>query len=82
MHVISFSSRKGGSGKSTIAAHLSVFADRTDAPALLIDTDPQGSLAFWHELRAAPTPLLVKCDHNDLAAVIEDAKREGLEFAR
>ena len=80
MHVVSFSSRKGGSGKSTLAAHLSVFADRPDNPALLIDTDPQGSLAFWHELRAAPTPLLVKCDHKELAAVIEDARREKVDW--
>lgn len=80
MHVISFSSRKGGSGKSTVAAHLSVFADTPARPALLIDTDPQGSLAFWHELRAAPTPLLVKCDHKDLAAVVDDARREGIDW--
>lgn len=80
MHVISFSSRKGGSGKSTLAAHLSVFADKPNAPALLIDTDPQGSLAFWHELRAASTPLLVKCDHKELAAVVEDARREKIDW--
>ena len=80
MHVVSFSSRKGGSGKSTLAAHLSVFADRPSQPALLIDTDPQGSLAFWHELRAAETPVLVRCDHKDIAAVIEDAQRENVDW--
>jgi chromosome partitioning protein len=80
LHVISFSSRKGGSGKSTLAAHLSVFADRPNSPALLVDTDPQGSLAFWHELRAASTPLLVKCDHKELGALLDDARREGIEW--
>ncbi len=30
MRVVAFSSQKGGSGKSTLSAHLSVFAD---APA-------------------------------------------------
>lgn len=80
MHVVSFASQKGGSGKSTLAAHLSVFADRPGTPALLIDTDPQGSLAFWHELRAAETPVLVKCEHKELAAVVADARREAIEW--
>ena len=80
MRVVAFSSQKGGSGKSTLSAHLSVFADRPGRPALLIDTDPQASLAFWHELRAAATPLLVKCTAKDLPTVIEEAKAEGIEW--
>ena len=80
MRVVAFSSQKGGSGKSTLSAHLSVFADAPDRPALLIDTDPQASLAFWHELRAAETPLLVKCTAKDLPAVLDDARAEGIEW--
>ncbi len=80
MRVIAFTSRKGGSGKSTLAAHLSVFADEPDAPALLIDCDPQGSLALWHELRQAETPVLVKCEARELAATIEAARRERGEW--
>lgn len=80
MRVIAFTSRKGGSGKSTLAAHLSVFADSPDAPAVLIDCDPQGSLALWHELRQAETPVLVKCEARELAATIEAARRDGVEW--
>lgn len=80
MKVVAFASQKGGSGKSTLTAHLSVFADVAGAPALLIDTDPQGSLAFWHELRAAETPLLVKCGDRDLPKVIEEARAEGIAW--
>ncbi len=80
MNVIAFTSRKGGSGKSTLAAHLSVYADSPDVPALLIDTDPQGSLAFWHELRQAETPVLVQCEAKDLEEVIEAARRDGVEW--
>ena len=80
MRVVAFSSQKGGSGKSTLSAHLSVFADAPGKPALLIDTDPQASLAFWHELRAAETPILVKCTAKDLPAVIEEAKTEGIDW--
>ncbi len=80
MRVVAFASQKGGSGKSTLSAHLSVFADMPDRAALLIDTDPQGSLAFWHELRAAKTPLLVKCGTRDLPAVIEEARAEAIAW--
>src|SRR5579862_4904544 len=48
MYVIAVASQKGGSGKTTIAAHLAVRADAVDhGPVVLIDTDPQGSLAAW-----------------------------------
>ena len=80
MRVVAFASQKGGSGKSTLSAHLSVFADAPGKPALLIDTDPQASLAFWHELRAAETPILVKCTAKDLPTIIEEAKAESIEW--
>lgn len=81
MRVIAFASQKGGSGKSTLAAHLSVLADSAARPALLVDADPQGSLAFWHELRHAETPVLAKCDARELAATLDAARRDGIEWA-
>lgn len=78
MRVIAFTSRKGGSGKSTLCAHLSVYADTPATPALLIDCDPQGSLALWHELRQAETPILARCEARDLPDLIEAARRDGI----
>lgn len=49
--VIAVTSRKGGTGKSTVSSHLSVFAG---PGAVLIDTDPQdaeGSSATWVKAR-------------------------------
>lgn len=80
MRVIAFASQKGGSGKSTLAAHLSVMADNPKRPALLIDADPQGSLAFWHELRQVETPVLVKCEASEIDATMEAARRDGIEW--
>lgn len=80
MRVIAFTSRKGGSGKSTLAAHLSVFADSPETPAVLIDCDPQGSLALWHELRKAETPVLVQCEARELPETVEAARRDGVEW--
>jgi chromosome partitioning protein len=60
MHVIAIASRKGGSGKTTLAAHLGVVADAAGhGPVGLIDTDPQGGLAGWWNARQAATPLWV-----------------------
>src|SRR5258708_19471297 len=58
MNVIVFASRKGGSGKSTLTAHLAAQAHRPSRPVLLIDCDPQGSLTLWHKLRGGGEPPL------------------------
>lgn len=42
---------KGGSGKSTIARHLAVAADQAGFSAVILDTDPQGTLRDWSEAR-------------------------------
>ena len=59
MLVIVLASQKGGVGKTTLAAHLAVAAEAAgDGPAVLIDTDPQGSLSAWWNARRAETPVL------------------------
>jgi chromosome partitioning protein len=59
MKTIVITSQKGGSGKTMLAAHLAVEAERTgDGPVWLIDTDRQGTLSRWHERRTADTPQL------------------------
>lgn len=57
MQAIVINSQKGGSGKTSLCAHLSVEAERAgDGPVYLIDTDPQGTLTTWHGTRAAEAP--------------------------
>ena len=61
MKVLTIASRKGGSGKTTLAGHLAVAAEQAgDGPVALIDTDPQGSLSDWWNTRAAATPGFVQ----------------------
>jgi chromosome partitioning protein len=56
MKTIVIQSQKGGSGKTMLAAHLSVEAERTKDPVWLIDTDRQATLSLWHERRKQDTP--------------------------
>lgn len=81
MKTILIASQKGGAGKSTLAAHFGVLADRLSSPALLIDADPQGSLGIWYQGRAAATPLLAKANAGDIAATLDDAERSGIAWA-
>ena len=78
--IIGVAAQKGGAGKSTIAAHLSILADRDASPALLIDCDPQGSLVLWHRLRKADTPLLAKGDIARLPEILKAAESDNVKW--
>lgn len=57
MKTIVVTSQKGGSGKTTLAAHLAVEAERGGAGDVwLVDTDKQATLSQWHSRREAETP--------------------------
>jgi cellulose biosynthesis protein BcsQ len=84
MNVIVFASRKGGTGKSTLAAHLAsccvkASPDQAARSCLLIDADPQGSLTLWHRLRKSAAPPL-KCGLYEFDETIETARRDGVEW--
>jgi chromosome partitioning protein len=81
MHVIAVASQKGGSGKTTLAGHLAVQADRAGAgPVALVDTDPQGSLAEWWNSRTAETPLFARTGADRLAEDIARMDSLGIKL--
>jgi len=49
--VVTIAQRKGGAGKTTLAAQLAVAWLRQGLRIALLDIDPQGSLAAWVDLR-------------------------------
>lgn len=51
MRIVTIAARKGGSGKSTIAASLAAAAAQAGEGVIVLDLDPQKSLAEWHERR-------------------------------
>lgn len=81
MRVLAISSQKGGSGKTTLAGHIAVQADRMGAgPVALVDTDPQGSLADWWNERQAETPVFVSTYVSRLAQDVERMRDAGIEL--
>jgi chromosome partitioning protein len=74
MNVIVFASRKGGSGKSMLSAHVAALASKR-ASCLLIDADPQASLTLWHKLRGS-ADLALKPGTRGIADIVKAAKRD------
>lgn len=56
MKSVAILSQKGGVGKSTLAVHLAVAAERRHVPVAVLDLDPQASAALWKDSRSSETP--------------------------
>lgn len=81
MRTVVINSQKGGSGKTALCAHLSVQAEQSgDGPVYLIDTDPQGTLSQWHELRQADSPKRVEVPLGDLANGLSLLAQRGASY--
>jgi len=81
MQTIIINSQKGGSGKTTLCAHLAVEVERVgDGPVFLIDTDPQGTLSTWHEHRAAEAPQRAEVPLAQLGQGLEVLARQGAAY--
>ena len=81
MRVMIFASQKGGSGKTTLAGHVAVQAERAGAgPVALIDTDPQGSLSEWWNLRQAERPNFIGTNFPRLLTDLQKLHADGVEL--
>lgn len=82
MRVLAMASQKGGSGKTTLSGHLAVQAQRSGAgPVVLIDIDPQGSLADWWNEREDDMPAFAQTTVARLAADLEILRQQGFKLA-
>ena len=53
VHVISFVTQKGGSGKSTTGASVAVAASEQGRRVFVLELDRQGTLSDWADARQA-----------------------------
>jgi chromosome partitioning protein len=82
MRILASAAHKGGVGKTTLAAHLAVEAERAGAdPVVLLDTDPQESLTDWHKARVAERPTLLSPTLKTLSNMIAELRARGAALA-
>ena len=82
MRVLALASQKGGSGKTTLSGHLAVQAERAGAgPVVLIDIDPQGSLADWWNERETELPAFAQTTVARLSSDLEMLRQQGFKLA-
>lgn len=82
MRVLALASQKGGSGKTTLSGHLAVQAQLSGAgPVVLIDIDPQGSLADWWNEREADLPAFAQTTVAQLAGDLALLREQGFKLA-
>ncbi len=82
MRVLAMASQKGGSGKTTLSGHLAVQAQLSGAgPVVLIDIDPQGSLADWWNERETEFPAFAQTTVARLNGDLEILRQQGFKLA-
>ena len=81
MKILAILSRKGGTGKTTIAVHLSVAAEQAGLTTILIDLDPQSSAVSWRDKREDDTPVVISAHSSRLPELLSTAEENGVDFA-
>jgi chromosome partitioning protein len=82
VHARYCSSQKGGSGKTIPTGNVAIAgALAGHGPAVLIDTDPQGSLAAWWNVRKADSPAFASVTVVELRIKLQGTKAAGYELA-
>ncbi|MFK3888559.1 AAA family ATPase [Sphingomonas sp. NPDC079357] len=81
MRVLAVASQKGGSGKTTLAGHLAVQAQRAGiGPVALLDLDPQGTLAPWAGARTVRSPSFAASNVTRLAPDLDALRDKGVQL--
>jgi len=80
LKTIAVLSRKGGTGKTTLALHLAVAARASGQSVLLADLDRQHSVLEWRRQRGRNDPPVEAVKPGALFTRQQDARREGLDL--
>lgn len=81
MRVLAFASQKSGAGKTTLAGHMAVQAQKGGiGNVALIDVDPEASLADWCAQRGDQPVKYARATQADLLQKIENLRADGTEL--
>jgi chromosome partitioning protein len=83
MRVLAFASQKSGAGKTTLAGHVAVQAQRAGVkPVVLVDLDPDASLTDWFALREEEDDAITVAQSSlkDLPAKLQELRAAGVEL--
>jgi chromosome partitioning protein len=80
MRTVAVLSQKGGSGKTTIAIHLAVAAQRAGLTSAIFDLDPQASAETWGQWRGEKPPEVVPAKAATLARALDKAREAGVDL--
>lgn len=81
MHTIVVANQKGGSGKSTLVAHLAVAAAMEEGGSVVVtDTDPQGTIAEWYTARQVENIGYMPSSISELPTKVLELEEAGAEW--
>jgi chromosome partitioning protein len=81
MDILTVASQKGGARKTTLSAHLAVEAAHGGyGPVVIVDTDPQGSLADWWNQRQADAPSFAAVELSRLSSYMAELRHQSVNF--
>ncbi len=80
MRIITIASQKGGAGKTTLALHIAVEAERKNKATAIIDIDPQSSVTQWGDSRNKKSPLIVSAQPVRLEHVLGELEQAGADL--
>lgn len=84
MRTIILVTQKGGAGKTTVAASLAVAAADAGERVIVLDLDPQGSLAAWGDIRTIDAPAVDRLGQDrlsDLPKILKALGEQGYTLA-
>jgi chromosome partitioning protein len=81
METIVLASRKGGAGKTTLAAHLAVAAERSGVgKVVVIDADPMGGLATWWNARRSDSLGFSRITERGMKDTLRSLEKSGVSL--
>jgi chromosome partitioning protein len=81
MHIVSFVTQKGGTGKSSLAVSLAVAASESGLKVIVLDIDPQGTTGEWYKRRTGEAPAVQSISWANLSSRLYRLGQQGYDLA-